>query len=162
MRVEQLMTQPAITCRSSESLARAAQLMWENDCGSVPVVNEEGQLVGMITDRDICMAAYTQGSPLHGLQVASTMAKQVFSCRTSDTLADAEAYMQKGQVRRLPVVDSAGRPVGLLSLADLAREAKTPGSGKRNELSERELVGTMAIICEPRKQAIAIAHQGAA
>ena len=69
MKVEQVMNRNVKTCRSSDSLDRAAQLMWENDCGCVPIVDDEGRGVGMVTDRDVCMAAYTQGGPLTHLRV---------------------------------------------------------------------------------------------
>jgi len=79
MRVEQLMNQPVHTCRRTDSLNRAAQLMWDNDCGVLPVVDDRGLLAGVITDRDICMASYTQGRSLLELVVERAMAKKVFA-----------------------------------------------------------------------------------
>ncbi len=77
MNVSDLMTTAVKSCVIGDSLQRAAQLMWENDCGVVPVLDGEGRVVGMITDRDICMAAYTHGQALWQLPVSGAMAKQV-------------------------------------------------------------------------------------
>jgi CBS domain-containing protein len=158
MRVDQLMTRPVITCSPSDTLAKAAQLMWDNDCGAIPVVGDQGRVVAMITDRDICMAAYTQGSPLHSLRVQGAMSQQLFSCHPGDKVEDAEDLMGKQQIRRLPVLDGEGRPVGLLSLADLARESGNGTSSKRDGVAGRELLGTMAAICKPRQQEIEAAR----
>jgi Mg/Co/Ni transporter MgtE len=67
--VRDLMTTAVRSCTTGDNLQRAAQIMWESDCGVVPVVDRDGRLVGMITDRDICMAAYTQGKPLSHIGV---------------------------------------------------------------------------------------------
>ena len=72
-RVREVMTKDVLTCSVSDRLNRAAQLMWESDCGCIPIVEEHGMLVGMLTDRDICMAAYTSGKPLSEISVTSAM-----------------------------------------------------------------------------------------
>ena len=77
----------------------------------------------MLTDRDICMAAYTQGRPLGEMQVSSAMSRQLFSCRPEDSLAKAEEIMRTNRIRRLPVIDADRHLVGILSLDDIAREA---------------------------------------
>jgi CBS domain-containing protein len=94
--------------------------MWDHDCGCIPVVDNEGKLVGMITDRDICMAAYTQGKPLAEIAVSTAMAPRAYTCALTDSVGSAEKLMAAKQVRRLPVVDKQGRLVGLLSLHDIA------------------------------------------
>lgn len=147
MRIEQLMSQPAITCRWNDTLNTAARLMWEEDCGVLPVVDEAGRLVGMVTDRDICMAAYTRGLPVSQIAVFGAMATQVFSCHAQEFVDAAERLMSKMQIRRLPVVDEDNRPVGVLSLADLARNATAPEGG--HDL-DHEIVQTLAAIGKPR------------
>ena len=77
MKVQEAMTRNVAACGVRDMLNRAAQLMWECDCGSVPVVDEAGNVCGMITDRDICMAAYTQGLPLDQILVRSTMSPRL-------------------------------------------------------------------------------------
>jgi CBS domain-containing protein len=155
MRIEQLMSQPAITCRMNDTLSTAAQLMWEHDCGVMPVVGEDGHLTGILTDRDICMAAYTRGQPLHEIPASAAMSKQVFSCSPQESIDAAERLMSKMQVRRVPVVDRDSRPIGVLSLNDLARHAAATRS--RNGL-DRETVETLAAICQPRARPPQVVH----
>ena len=149
MNIQEIMSKPAITCRTSDSLNTAAQLMWEHDCGVLPVVDDEGSAVGMITDRDICMAAYTQGRTLPSIEVSQAMARQVFSCRVNDPLKVAEQLMSEKQVRRVPVVDGDNRPLGVLSLNDIARHATV--SRKKNGL-DHEVTQTLAAICQPHME----------
>lgn len=152
MLVEQLMNRPAITCRPYDSCHVAAGLMWESDVGVVPVVGDDGALCGMITDRDICMAAYLRGLPLSEMQVCDVMARDVFTCRPGDPLGVAERTMSQCQVRRLPVIDGEGRVVGVLSLNDLAREAEQEGGRRRPDVSDVDVSRTLAAIGHPRRQ----------
>src|SRR5688572_31411426 len=75
MRVQGIMSNPVITCRPQDCVNTAAQLMWDRDCGSILVVSDEGRLVGILTDRDVCMAAFTTGSRLSEIGVAEVMAQ---------------------------------------------------------------------------------------
>lgn len=152
MKVEQLMRRTVETCRPGDSLNRAAQLMWEHDCGSVPVVDDDGRAIGIVTDRDVCMAAYTQGGALAALPVASAMARSLHTCRPGDTIGEAERIMRLAQVRRLPVVDVENRVVGILSLGDLAAEATRELTGRRRRTVRSDVVGeTLGAICTPRQ-----------
>jgi CBS domain-containing protein len=84
MRIKELMSHPVVTCPNSTTLEDAARLMWEYDCGIVPIVNDDGRLVGVVTDRDICMAGYTQGRPLREIPVVTAMASQVVAAHADD------------------------------------------------------------------------------
>lgn len=148
MRVSQLMSQPPITCSLSSTLNQAAQLMWEHDCGAVPVVDDEGRVAGIVTDRDICMAAYTRGESLSVIPVAVAMAKSVVCCHPDDDVASAESIMGEQQVRRLPVVDAENHPLGLLSLSDLAQEIARPRSLAAG--TPREFLAMVGAITRPR------------
>jgi CBS domain-containing protein len=123
MKVADLMTSDIVTCRSDDSLNRAAQLMWERRCGCVPVLDDAGKAVGIVTDRDVCMAAYTQGRRLDDLPVAVAMSRSVWTCPVSASIEDAEDIMAAHGIHRLVVVGDDGRPCGLLSLHDVARSA---------------------------------------
>jgi CBS domain-containing protein len=126
-----VMTREVVSCRPADSLNRAAQLMWDGDCGALPVIDHAGKLLGMLTDRDICMAAYTRGRPLTELSVSAAMSTSVFSCRPEDTLRSVMDAMATRQVRRIPVLDEGGLLVGIVSLADVARLAQAPSIESR-------------------------------
>jgi CBS domain-containing protein len=151
MLVKQLMTKEVQTCRPEDTLERAAQLMWDHDCGCLPVcrANHASHAVGVITDRDICMSALFQRKPLQELRVADAMAKNVRACAPGDSLEAAEKTMRAARIRRLPVVDEEGALVGMISLADLAREAAREQSQGQPEITETEIGGTLASICNP-------------
>jgi CBS domain-containing protein len=125
--------------------------MWEHDFGCLPVSGGDGvaRVVGMITDRDICMCALFQNKPLRELRVTDAMAKHVQVCRPSDSLADAEMAMREARIRRLPVVDKDDVLVGIISLADLAQEAARERAATTREITESEVGDTLATICEP-------------
>jgi CBS domain-containing protein len=133
MKVEQIMNRNVKFCRPQDSLSRAAQIMWDEPCGAVPVVDEHSRPIGFLTDRDICMAAYTQGKPLEQLPVATAMARKVVTCGAEDDLNKAAVLMQQNHTRRLPVIDRHGTLVGLLSLDDLACEAARALRGGAND-----------------------------
>ena len=152
MRVEQLMSKDVSSCDAEDPLNEAAAIMWERDCGAVPVVarSSEGRVVAMITDRDVCMAAYTTGRPLAGLHVYDAMSRALHTCTPGDTVADAEAIMRENQVRRLPVVDDAGNLAGILSLADLARAAEQQRGKRSPQIGEKEVTRLLEAISSPR------------
>jgi CBS domain-containing protein len=131
--VKSIMTDVPATCSPEDTLNAAAQRMWDLDCGAVPVL-EEGELSGIITDRDICMAAYTRGLPLTAIRIGEIMAKHVRACAPEDSLERAAALMADAQVRRLPVVDAERRLLGIVSLADIARSATLLGQREAAEL----------------------------
>jgi CBS domain-containing protein len=144
MKIEQLMTRDVRTIGPEEHLDRAAQLMWEGDCGCLPVVDGDQHVVGMITDRDVCMAAWTQGRALCELPVRGAMSSRVVTCTQTDATTRAHRLMQEHQVRRVPVVDGQALLVGLVSLNDLALAAQ-PGSGTR-EIRPDEVASTLAAV----------------
>jgi CBS domain-containing protein len=153
MNVSELMTTSVKSCGSHDDLQRAAQIMWDNDCGVLPVLDADNRVVGMITDRDICMAAYTQGRPLWQIPVSSAMAHQVHDVRESDPVEVVETLMRRVRVRRVPVLDGHGRVKGILSMNDLARHAHRSAGRKSNGLSGDSIVHTLSVIGEPQAPA---------
>src|SRR3954470_1130982 len=107
MKIAQMMSEDVKTCRPTDTLDIAVKLMWDHDIGAVPIVDETGQVVGIVTDRDACMAAFTQCQPLHDLPCTVAMSKHVVTCRPDDTDAAVASLMAKNQIRRIPVVDDA-------------------------------------------------------
>jgi CBS domain-containing protein len=150
MKISQIMHADVEVCGLDDNLAAVAARMWDCDIGCLPVVDGAGQVVGMITDRDICMAALTRGQPLHDIGVPVAMAKEVLSCAPDASLIEAEEIMRSGQVRRLPVIDADGCLVGIVSLNDLARLAEREIGRKNRDLSAQEVTATLAAIGTPR------------
>ena len=151
MKVSELMIRNVRSCAAENNLNRAAQLMWEGDCGALPVVGSDGTVIGMITDRDISMAAYTKGKPLTAIRVGDAMAKQVSTCSLESTLETAMSLMKEIRVRRLPVVDAQGKLAGILSLNDLALEARKETKSGGRDLKSVDVADTLGVICEHRQ-----------
>lgn len=150
MRVDQIMTRNVRGAHVGNNLDTAARIMWENNCGCVPVIDQDQKAVGMLTDRDVCMAALTQGRLLTEIPISIAMSKPLWSCRPEDDLAAAEQIMRSHQVHRLPVVDDKGRLLGILSLSDIAREAmrEEKQKGGRRDIAYAEIGRTLGSISE--------------
>jgi len=151
MKVSERMSGDVRTVAAHESLERAAQIMWEHDCGCVPIVDHEQHLVGVITDRDICMGAYTQGGCLRDIPVHRCMSRAAQVCAPDDTLESAASRMGSQQVRRLPVVDGEGHVVGILALGDLARSVGPTRGGPQKQALGGEVTRALSSISEPRR-----------
>lgn len=115
----EVMTTPARSCLPTDSLNDAAKVLWEHNLGALVVVNDDLEPVSMITDRDICFAAYTQGVALWSSHVATAMSPKAVVCRDSDSLTQVRRTMSEAKIRRVPVVDDAGKLVGIVGMADL-------------------------------------------
>jgi CBS domain-containing protein len=152
MQVKDVMSHSLVTAPVNSTADEVARLMWEFDCGIVPILDDAGRVAGVVTDRDICMAAYSQGRPLAQIAVTSAMAKEIVACHGTDAIETAEQLMRTNQIRRLPVLDAENRLLGLVSMNDLARLA---AQAKKSGI-DRELVQTLAAVCQPRS-----ASQGA-
>ena len=152
--VRSLMTTHVRTCRSDDSLVHAAQLMWETDCGAVPVVTDE-TVVGVITDRDICMASYTQGKRLGDISVESVMSKALFSCGPDESVGAALATMGHRRVRRLPVLDENGKLLGIISTSDVTRW----GRSLANPAVDAALTDALAAISVLSPQKLSVAAE---
>ena len=143
MKVRDLMSGDVRTCRPETSLAEAVRHMREGDCGVLPVVNDEGRVTGVITDRDICIALATRGRSADRIAVREVAQGHVNTCLRDDDATVALLAMKAHKVRRLPVVDAEGHVQGMLSLNDVVTHA---GSA-----SPTEVVSTLASICEHRR-----------
>lgn len=141
-------------CAPGDTLARAAQIMWDKDVGCLPVCEPGRKVVAMLTDRDISMAAFMQWKHLAETTVESAMSRGVRTCSPDDELGRAEEIMRANQVRRLPVVDANGMLVGLLSLGDIARYVRRHSPRGNSTLAQQRVADTLAAICEPRFNSI--------
>jgi CBS-domain-containing membrane protein len=145
------MTRDIRTCGILDSLNAAARIMWDHDCGCAPVVDAHGKLAGILTDRDICMAAYTQGVPLEVIPVERVMSPKVISCARGDDLDTAHRLMRTHEIHRIPVVDSRGRPLGILSLSDIVNH----WDRARSDGQAVEIAVTLSSIRRRRERAVA-------
>ena len=150
MVISELMSRHVATCTAEDRLDVPAKLMWDLDIGCVPIVDGRDHVVGILTDRDICMATYTQGKAPQHILVREAMAHEVYACLPDDNIAEVEEIMRRRRVRRLPVVDLDGRLVGLISLNDLARESARQQTRVQKDLTPIDVSATLAAICQPR------------
>jgi signal-transduction protein with cAMP-binding, CBS, and nucleotidyltransferase domain len=126
--------------------------MWDHDCGCATVVDAHSKLIGIITDRDICMAAYTQGTPLEAIPIERAMSPKVISCTRTDDLDTAHRLMRTHEIHRIPVVDSRGRPIGILSLSDVINH----WHGDRAAEQAVEIAATFSAIRRRREHTAAV------
>jgi len=150
MRVSDVMTKQVACVRAEDRASAAAQIMWECDCGAVPVVGQGDRIVAVVTDRDICMATFFHDASPSAISVSQAMSKELHFCSPEDSVATAEQLMRAHQIRRLPVLDGEGRLVGVLSLADIARLGHRD-KGRQRELAPDQITATLAGICTPRE-----------
>jgi CBS domain-containing protein len=141
MKVRELMTPNPRTCGPDTTVAAAANLMWEGDCGILPVV-DDGELIGVVTDRDMYIALATQNARAAHLRVGAVAQRPVVTCAPEDDVHDALAAMGKSRVRRLPVVGFANSILGMLSIDDVLLAA---GQGKA--VRPEAVVETLQAIC---------------
>ena len=125
--VADAMSTHLLTCNHGETLDRAAKIMWEHGCGEVPVVDDDGFLVTMVTDRSVCLCAYTQRKPLAQIPVTCATPERLRVVGTEDSLEFAHELMRRHHVRCLPVVEKSGRLVGVLSITDIVRATSLQG-----------------------------------
>ena len=124
MKVKDVMTRGVQTCKASDTLSQAAALMAAHGCGFIPVVARGGELEGVATDRDVALTAYREDQPLSGIAVWSAMSSTVIVCYVDDPISLAEKLMCDNRVRRLPVLDFNDRLAGVISVDDLALQAR--------------------------------------
>jgi CBS-domain-containing membrane protein len=148
MKVRDVMTPEAKPVWITDSLAAAAKSMWENDCGVLPVIKDARKVVGMITDRDICMATAMRDRNASAISVEEALTGQLFSVTADEDIGRALELMQEHKVRRLPVLDEEGELTGILSMNDILFKAKEGSGKKAPPLTYTDVVKTYRAICE--------------
>jgi len=142
MKASDIMTPDPACCNPETTARQAARLMEENDCGSLPVCETDGEnrLIGMVTDRDLALRVLGRGLPPDA-PIKEAMSPQVIACRPEDDLDRVERLMAEHQLRRLPVIDSQSRCIGIIAQADLARH--------RKQVGEKDFSKVLESISEP-------------
>lgn len=145
MQINKIMTTKVATCRPESDLASIAKMMWDYDCGFVPVINAESKVLGVVTDRDICIASATRRLLPEQIRAVDAMNRAVQTCLVDDSIDSALAAMKQFRVRRLPVVGADGTLKGVISMNDIVLAAD-----KRQGPAAGDIVTTLASICGHR------------
>lgn len=142
MKVKEIMTENPSVCDLNESLAEAAKTMWDADCGVLPVLKDGREVVGLITDRDICMALAMRDSNPAAVSAEEILSGDIYSVAPEDEIDKALQVMQEHQVRRLPVINPEGELEGILSMNDIVLRAP--------DIRSEDVVDTYKAICAHR------------
>lgn len=146
------MSKTAISCQPETNLAVAGALMWENNCGALPVVSQQGKVTGILTDRDMCIALATRNQQSSQLTAADVATKQTAVCNPLDDVHSALKTMRKARVRRLPVVDGEGLLEGILSMDDIVLQAKKANGKQAPEVSYADVVEALQAIYQDHRK----------
>ena len=142
MKVKEVMTTDVKFCRPETNAAEAVKIMWDQDCGVLPIVDHDRKVVGMITDRDLSVAVATRGGAAERIAVKDVSTGKAYTCLAEDSVPAALEVMKAQKVRRLAVVDAEGRLKGILSMNDIVLHT---GAASPNQIVE-----TLAGICAHR------------
>ncbi|MDE3110074.1 MAG: CBS domain-containing protein [Acidobacteriota bacterium] len=163
MKVADVMMGTPASCTETTNLAAAVEILWERNCGILPVVNPDGKVTGVVTDRDICIALGTRNRPAAEITVAEVQPAKLFVCKADDDIHSALATMSGARVRRLPVLDGNGKLQGILSLDDVVLHAISGGAGRiPDELSSDEVIEHMKRVYQSALPAVARSKSAAA
>ena len=153
MKVKEICTRKVRTCTPETRLSEAGWSMWEGDCGILPVLDEAGKVLGVLTDRDICMSVSTKYRPAAEIAVREAFSGNVLTCGPQDELRDALRIMRQAGIRRLPVVNRQGALEGVLSLNDVALASQSDRQAKPTDVTYEDLALAMKSICARRSAA---------
>ena len=146
MIVKEFMVNNVWTCGPDTNLEAAAMMMWDHDCGSIPVVDHDGHPIGIITDRDIAMASALNHKALWDISAKEVMnGRPVFTCKSDDDIKAALRQMQSHKVRRLPVTDHFGYLEGILTIDDIVAGTE---QGSVALLSFGDTINTLKAVCK--------------
>ncbi len=151
MKAEEIMTKNVQSCRPEASLAQAVAIMWDYDCGAMPVVDDSNRVMGMITDRDIAIAAATKGRRATEITVGEVMSGNVYACARDEDVKSALRTMRRERVRRLPVIGADGKLAGILSINDIVLRAEEGKGRQAPAISYEDVVSTFKAVCEHSK-----------
>lgn len=153
MRLKEIMVEDTKTCRPSQNLLDAARLMRRVNCGVVPIIDENKKVLGMLTDRDICLCAADEDRKLSAIRISEAMTPKAYSCHPNDSIDEAIEVMRQHQVRRVPIVDDDGVLKGIVTMDDIICKTANKLDTTEARRSYAEVVGALQDIHE---------HQGAA
>lgn len=147
MKVRDLMTKSVASCRPETNLAAAGALMWQSDCGILPVIDDRNRVIAVMTDRDACIALTTQDRRPSAMKVSDVVSGRPCVCDPGDDVLSALAVMRNKRVHRLPVVNRAGMLEGIVSLNDIVLRAEKVTSRRHPEITYDDIAVTLQAIC---------------
>jgi len=150
MKVTDVMAKPPAFCSPQTNLAAAVEILWRQNCGILPIVDSKEKVVGLVTDRDICVALGTRNRLPSEITVSEVASGKVIACKPDDDLRGALATMAQAKVRRLPVIDGAGKLQGILSIDDVVLRAETGTVKRDSELSFEDIANTLKVLYTPQ------------
>lgn len=150
MKISDVMMRTPATCSPETNLAAAVEILWNRNCGILPVVDDEMRVVSVITDRDICVALGTRNRLPGEITVSDVVTHPAICCQVDEDVKAALAKMAESKVRRLPVVDANGKLVGILSMDDVVDRANVKAGGKGNELTSDDVVSALKKLYAPQ------------
>jgi len=148
MNIADLCTRDLRSCRPETNLAEVVSILWERDCGAVPVLDGNGRFVGVITDRDVCVAVGTRGRLASEIAVKDVMSGKVACCRLGDSAKEALRIMREAQIRRLPVLDENGILQGMVTVGDIIRAIRDSKAKKGQDALLQEVILTLMAISQ--------------
>jgi CBS domain-containing protein len=156
MKAKSIMTESVKSCRPDTNLAAVTEIMWRGDCGIVPVVNEQGEAVGVVTDRDICIALGTRNVPASTVTAGDVMTHPVAGCVPEDDCFAVLIEMERHRLHRLPVLGIGGVLLGIVSLDDIVKRAAATPAGDPLRHGVVEVLAAIGGHTAPAGKAIAV------
>jgi CBS domain-containing protein len=150
MKAQDVMMRTPAFCNPETNLGAAVEILWNRNCGMLPVVDAQQKVVGVVTDRDLCVALGTRNRLPGEINVGEVASGKVYFCRPEDDIHAALETMAKQKVRRLAVLNQHGTLEGILSMDDVVLHAEAWGPGRTIELSHGEIVETLRRVYGPQ------------
>jgi len=150
MKVSDAMIRTPASCSPETNLAAAVEILWNRNCGILPLVDGERKVVSVITDRDICIALGTRNRLPGEITVADVATHRAICCGADEDVRAALSRMAEHKVRRLPVVDAEGKLVGILSMDDVVDRTRLKPAVKSNDPTSEDVVSTLKKLYAPQ------------
>jgi CBS domain-containing protein len=159
MRVRDVMVGSPAFCRTNNNLGEAVEILWNRNCGFLPVLDDQEKVIGVVTDRDISIAMGTRNRLAGEIVVGEVLSPRLFYCKPEDDIHAALQVMAEKKVRRLPVVSHEGKLEGILTMDDIVLHADNKRPGKFPELSSDDVLNTLKGLYWPSLPQVAVHRQ---
>jgi CBS domain-containing protein len=161
VKVSSIMMRTPAACSAKTNLGAAVEVLWQRNCGMLPVTDDESKVVGVVTDRDLCIALGTRNRLPGEVTLKEVITGKMFWCKPDDDVHVALNTMAREKVRRLPVINSEGKLEGILSMDDVVVHSEARSLTKKPELAYEDVVDTLKKIYETQFP-IAVGERAAA